>query len=261
MDRRFAREDDPVDERLAAYRDIGNHEALRARGLFVAEGRFVVKRLIEDHRFDVESILVTPAARAMLAATFSQTQAPLFVCAPELLNSITGFNFHRGCLALARRPPVASGLEALCGMNRVLVLEGVGNPDNIGGIFRSAFALGAGGVVLDDRSADPLYRKAIRTSMAATLRVPFARAPLTDALPLLRANGFQLIALTPSRDAVDVRDVKPSSKIALLLGSEGRGLSREALDDSDVRARIPVEAAADSLNVVVAAGIALHALR
>jgi tRNA G18 (ribose-2'-O)-methylase SpoU len=253
--------DDWGDERIAAYRDIGNHEALRARGLFVAEGRLVVKRLIEDDRFDVESILVTPAARVMLSATFSQTRARVFVCAPELVNSITGFNFHRGCLALARRPAVEPGVDALYGTNRLLVLEGVGNPDNVGGMFRSAFALGAAGVVLDDRSADPLYRKAIRTSMAATLRVPFARAPLMDALPLLRANGFQLIALTPSADAVDVRDVKPSAKIALLLGSEGGGLSREALHYADLRARIAIDAAADSLNVSVAAGIALHALR
>jgi tRNA G18 (ribose-2'-O)-methylase SpoU len=156
---------------------------------------------------------------------------------------------------------VEPGVDALYGTNRLLVLEGVGNPDNVGGMFRSAFALGAAGVVLDDRSADPLYRKAIRTSMAATLRVPFARAPLMDALPLLRANGFQLIALTPSADAVDVRDVKPSAKIALLLGSEGGGLSREALHYADLRARIAIDAAADSLNVSVAAGIALHALR
>ena len=252
--------EDPADERIAPYRDVGNHDALRARGMFVAEGRFVVQRLLEDGRFTVDSVLVTPAAHAGLASTLAASGVPVIVCVPDVLNAVTVYNFHRGCLALARRPVTEPDVESLCAARRVLVVEGVGNPDNIGGIFRSALALGGGGIVLDDRSGDPLYRKAIRTSMAATLRVPFARAPLTHALPALRANGFQLIALTPSAGAVDVREVLPAPKVALLLGAEGDGLSKEALGSADVRARIVIDASADSLNVAVAAGIALHAL-
>jgi tRNA G18 (ribose-2'-O)-methylase SpoU len=162
---------------------------------------------------------------------------------------------------LARRPLTEPDVEELCVARRLLVLEGVGNADNIGGIFRSALALGAGGVVVDQRCGDPLYRKAIRTSMAATLRVPFARAPLARALPALRENGFHIVALTPSADAVDVRDLRCATKVALLLGAEGEGLSAGTLGYADARARIPVDAAADSLNVAVAASIALYALR
>jgi tRNA G18 (ribose-2'-O)-methylase SpoU len=122
---------------------------------------------------------------------------------------------------------------------RLLALEGVGNPDNIGGIFRVALALGAGGILLDAASGDPFYRKAIRTSMGASLRVPFARvASLPDAARALKAAGFTIVALTPAADAVDLAAVRPSGRALLLLGSE-----------------------ADSLNVTVAAGIALHALR
>jgi len=253
--------DDPADERIAAYRHVGDHEALRARGLFVAEGRLVVQRLLEDGRFAVESVLVTPAAQASLGAVLDASRAPVLVCPATVLNAVTGYNFHRGCLALARRPAAPESVQALCGADRLLVLEGVGNPDNVGGIFRSALALGAGGIVLDERSGDPLYRKAIRTSMAATLRVPFARAPLSDALAIMRSHGFQLLALTPSPDAGDVRDVIPAAKTALLLGAEGGGLSNDALDSADIRVRIPIDAAADSLNVAVAAGIAMHSLR
>lgn len=252
--------EDPADGRIAPYRDVGNHEALRARGLFVAEGRFVVQRLLEDRRFTVESVLLTPAAHARLASILATSAVAVIVCAPDVLNAVTGYNFHRGCLALARRPVSGRDVESMCTARRMLVVEGVGNPDNVGGIFRSALALGAGGVVLDDGSGDPLYRKAIRTSMAATLRVPFARAPLMRALPILRANGFQLIALTPSAGAVDLRELVPAPRAALLLGAEGDGLSNEALEYADVCARIVIDPAADSLNVAVAAGIALHAL-
>jgi tRNA G18 (ribose-2'-O)-methylase SpoU len=255
------RVDDPADERLAPYRDVGAHEALRARGLFVAEGRLVVRRLLEDGRFAVESVLATPAAHASLATTFDETGVPAIVCAPDVLQSVTGYDFHRGCLALARRPVTLPDVGALCGARPLLVLEGVGNPDNIGGIFRSALALGAGGVVIDEGCGDPLYRKAIRTSMAATLRVPFARAPLARALPALRENGFHIVALTPSADAADVRDLRGVPRVALLLGAEGDGLSAGTLACADARARIPVDAAADSLNVAVAASIALYALR
>lgn len=229
--------------------------------MFVAEGRLVVQRLLEDGRFAVESILVTPAAHDRLRATLARATAPVLVAPPEVLNAVAGFNFHRGCLALARRPEEPRSLTHLLHATRLMVLERVGNPDNIGGIFRAALALGAGGVLLDEYSADPLYRKAIRTSMAATLRVPFARMPMSDAIVELHANGFLLIGLTPGPDAVDISAVPRSQKMALLLGSEGEGLSPDVLAGSDVRARISIEARADSLNVAMAAAIALYAFR
>jgi tRNA G18 (ribose-2'-O)-methylase SpoU len=261
VSREIGRVERPDDERIAAYRDVGHPEALAARGVFVAEGRLVVQRLVQDGRFAIESVLVTPAAYERLASAFEPVPAPVLICAPAVLHDVTGFDFHRGCLAIARRPSSDASRAELFGADRLLVLEGVGNPDNVGGIFRVALALGAGAVLLDERSGDPLYRKAIRTSMAATLRVPFARMAIAAAIAQLGASGFETVALTPAPDAIDVSDVPRAPKIALLLGSEGGGLSNETLALAGIRARIPIEAIADSLNVAVAAAIALYALR
>ena len=148
------------------------------------------------------------------------------------------------------------------GERRLLALERVGNPDNVGGLFRVALALGAGGVLLDEDSADPLYRKAIRTSMAASLRVPFTRvADWPSALDVLRGRGHLLVALTPAADAAPLDEVPRDRPLVLLLGAEGDGLRAGTRAFADLRARIPVDALADSLNVVIAAGIALHSLR
>ncbi len=247
---------------LAAYRDVGDHAALERAGLFVAEGRLIVQRLLEDGRFRVHSVVVTPPAAAALASTFeNRPDITVLVCNPELLHEITGFDFHRGCLALARRKERGDELALA---TTILALEGVGNPDNIGGLFRSAFALGVDGILLDPATGDPLYRKAIRTSMGSTLRVPYARATTWPGeLDALRARGFQVIALTPHPDAVslDAVDVTATMRIILLVGSEGAGLGSDAMRASDMKVRIPLNPRADSLNVVVAASIALHALR
>lgn len=251
------------DPRVADYAHVGDAEWLRAHGLFVAEGRLVVRRLIEDARFEVASVLVTPAARAALGEILDATGCTVYVCGQEDLNALAGFNFHRGCLALGHRRQ-GTGLDALLEARVLVALEEVGNPDNVGGIFRSALALGAGGVVLDARSADPLYRKAIRTSMGASLRLPFAQVEQwPSALGRLREAGYQILAFTPSGDAGDLSSVmrRGGERLALLFGSEGEGLSAAALEAAHQRIRIPIDPASDSLNVSVAAGIALHALR
>ena len=259
MNQRIADASDPA---IAPYRDVGDHAALEHRGLFVAEGRLVVERLLADARFAVHSILLThTAAKAMAPILETVDDARVYACEPSVLQAITGFNFHRGCLALAYRatpflPSVFSSVP------RLLALEGVSNPDNVGGLFRVALALGAGGVLLDPKSADPLYRKAIRTSMGAALRVPFARIdPWPAGLDDVRSNAI-VIALTPDPGAISVDDYtpEPRRRLILLLGAEGPGLSSEAMRYADVRLRIPVRPEADSLNVVVAGGIALHAL-
>jgi tRNA G18 (ribose-2'-O)-methylase SpoU len=249
---------------LTPYRDVGNPAALERRGLFVAEGRLVVERLIAARaRFSIESIVVTPAAAAALGELLDRAgDIAVHVCEPSLLERITGFNFHRGCLGLARRPP-AMPLTSFARARRLLALERVGNPDNVGGLLRVALALGGDGVLLDPASGDPLYRKAIRTSMGAALRVPFAYVdPWPGGLDEIR-GGAQVVALTPDRAAMSIDEyaVEPDGRLILLLGSEGHGLSDAAMRYADVRLRIPVAPAADSLNVVVAAGIALHALR
>jgi len=249
---------------LAPYREVGDPAALERRGLFVAEGRLVVERLIAERpRFPIESIVVTPAAAAALGEVLDRAgDIPVHVCEPPLLEAITGFDFHRGCLALARRPSAAP-LTSFARARRLLALERVGNPDNVGGLFRAALALGGDGVLLDQGSGDPLYRKAIRTSMGAALRLPFARVdPWPSGLDEVRGDAH-VVALTPDPAAIsiDAYAFEPDRRLILLLGSEGDGLSAAAMRYADVRLRIPIAPAADSLNVVVAAGIALHALR
>lgn len=257
--------DDVTDPRLAPYRAVGDPAALERDGLFVAEGRLVVERLLEDGRFRMHSVAVTPAAAAALEHVFSaRPDVAIYVCEPAALQAITGFDFHRGCLALAHRPREPIPLSTLSHATRVLALDGVGNPDNVGGLFRSAFALGVDGVILNAATADPLYRKAIRTSMAGTLRVPFLRLdPWIDGLEALRTGGFQIVALTPHPDAVPLSDYaeRAGDRLVLVVGSEGFGIAPDSMARADVSVRIPVDPRADSLNVVTAAAIALYALK
>jgi len=249
------------DPRLAPYRHVADPAWLRAQGLFVAEGRLIVERLIESGHA-IESLLLTPAARDALGAALLE-RCPVYVAPPSVVNRLTGINFHRGCLAIARRFP-ARDLDAFAHAERLVILEGVGNPDNVGGIFRSAAALGAGGILLGPGTGDPLYRKAIRTSMGAALRVPFAAvAPWPDALAHVRAIGFRIAALSPI-GALTIEQfastVTAGARIALMAGAEGPGLSGAALSAADETVRIPVDARSDSLNVVVAVSIALERL-
>lgn len=257
----IARLDDP---RVEAYTHVGDPRWLQSHNLFVAEGRFVVRRLLEERRFPVHSLLLTPTAYAGLADAVTDERTPVYICDQQALNALTGFNFHRGCLAIAERGHASVPLESLFDQAVLVGLEGVGNPDNVGGVFRNALALGAGGVLLDSASADPLYRKAIRTSMGAALRVRFARLEDWPAgLERCRAAGFTIAALTPAADAIDIQSLassRPPGSLLLLAGHEGHGLSEAAIAASDVRCRIPIDPRSDSLNVAVAVGIALAML-
>ncbi len=216
-----------------------------------------------DRGFEIVSMLVTSAALQGLSDVVSDSSPwPVYVCAQPIVRDVTGFNFHRGCLALVRRDSIATTLDGIPASRRLLALEGVGNPDNVGGLFRVAAALGVGGVLLDRTCADPLYRKAIRTSMGAALRVPFAR--LDDwalGLDALRERGYRLVALTPDPSAVPIAELASAQPLVLMAGAEGSGLKPATLGFADVRARIPMDPEADSLNVVVATAIALYQLR
>jgi tRNA G18 (ribose-2'-O)-methylase SpoU len=253
------RKDDP---RLEAYRHVGDPQWLLGRGLFVAEGRIVVERLLRQRTCPLTSVLVTRAALEALAPAFPG-DLTVFVAEPSIVHDITGFNFHRGCLALAARPQ-KSALSAFADAGLLVVLEGVSNPDNVGGIFRSAAALGAEGVVLDPSCGDPLYRKAIRTSMGAVLSLPFATIePWPEGISALRRMGFTTVALAPA-GAVTVYDLAATlasgTRVALMAGAEGSGLTAPALAEADVAVRIPIDPRRDSLNVVVAVSIALHCI-
>src|SRR5258706_7139995 len=256
------------DPRVAEYRDIGDHDRLVAQGLFVGEGRLVVERLIDD-RFRLRSLLLNRAAFTALEPRLQTLprETTTFICATEDFEALTGYPIHRGCLALAERPAPRLFDELLMRARSLVLLEDVGNADNVGGIFRNAAAFGAGAIVLSHGCADPLYRKAIRTSMAATLRVPFAVVPFADlwtaALTRVRVAGFEIVALTLGDEAIDFDEFTRGARtgpIALLAGAEGPGRTAEAEALADVRVKIPIRSAVDSLNVSVAAGIALHRL-
>jgi len=255
---RIDRADDP---RAGDYAHVADPGWLRDRGLFVAEGRLVVQRLLAAGRFRIRSLFVTPAA---LAALVPGDDLHVLVAEQPVLNAITGFNFHRGCLALAERPPDAA-LESVASATRLLALEGVANPDNVGGLFRVAAAFGVDGILLDPASGDPLYRKAIRTSMAAALTVPFVRlADWPAGLRSLKRAGFTVVALTPHSEARPLAEFAGgcrAARLVVLVGAEGAGLSDAAMGVADARVKIPIAAHVDSLNVTVAAGIALSHLR
>ena len=243
---------------------MGDPLWLRGQGLFVAEGRLVVSRLVALGRFEVCSILVNAAAYAAMRDVLEPAAADVYLCADGLLRRVTGFNFHRGCLALARRP-APTPEERLHGAATLLALEGVGNPDNVGGLFRTGAAFGVDGLLLNGSSGDPFYRKAIRTSMGATLRLPFARAAdWPAALAAMQRAGFVLLALTPHADASPLAEVArallPAARLLIAVGSEGDGLASDTLRRADVRVRIPIRDDVDSLNVTVAAGAALERL-
>jgi len=255
---------DPRDPRIADYAHVGDHAWLRAHGLFVAEGRLLVRRLLASGRFPLRSILLTPAGLGDFGAAID-TDAPVYLAERDVLDQITGIDFHRGCLALAARP--AGGDEApadrFAEADLLLAIEAVGNPDNVGGLFRVASAFGADGVLLDPASGDPFYRKAVRTSMGAVLNLPFQRvSPWPSALEDFKAMEFEIVALTPAADAGTLDDFVRESHgpLIVMVGAEGPGLSDLALRAADARVRIPISPGVDSLNVTVAAGIALSRL-
>jgi tRNA G18 (ribose-2'-O)-methylase SpoU len=248
---------DPADSRLAPYRDLRDGGLAARRGLFVAEGRPLVRRLLAGGRFRTHSVLATePMAEALQDVVDG---VPVYVVDETTIRSVVGFPFHRGCLALGERAgPVA--IEPLLASRRLVVLERVTNPDNIGAVFRNAAALGADGVLLSPGCGDPLYRKAIRVSMGAALRLPFATSTGWPAdLDRLRARGFTLVALTPDGD-VDVASLH-AERIAVILGAEGDGVSPAVRDIADAWVAIPMAPGDHSLNVAVACAIALHRLR
>jgi len=251
---------------IAGYADVGNPKELRRRGLFVAEGRLVVRRLLEGRRFRVASVLVSETARAALADVIDAQAGALdvFVAPPRVMSEIAGYNVHRGCLALAERPSAEPQMDGILrDRDLLVVLERVVDADNVGASFRNAAAFGAA-VLLSPGCCDPFYRKAVRTSQAAVLTVPFATLePWPAALGRLRQAGFAVAALTTSPQAVTlagfVHDRPP--RLALVLGTEGSGLTADAIGQANVLVRIPIDPAVDSLNVATAAAVAMARVR
>ena len=252
-----------ADSRLEAYRSVRDPDLARRLGLFVAEGRLVVERLIAHRPELIQSVLVSPSAAQALHRQLSGLAAPVYLAPSAELEAVTGFSFHQGCLALAYRPPPLSFDNISAFADLVLVLESLTNVDNVGSAFRTAAAFGAA-VVLSPTCSDPFYRKAIRTSMAAVLTVPSARLPAwPDGLDMVRGAGYTVVALSPD-GPVTLQEFAANPlrarRLAVVVGSEGRGLSLAVERYAEARLRIPVQPDVDSLNVGVAIGIALSRL-
>jgi tRNA G18 (ribose-2'-O)-methylase SpoU len=252
---------DPDDERIADYRALTDVE-LRTRwepphGLFIAEGELVLRRALRAG-YALRSVLVDGKRVAEVADLVDGT-APVYAATQDVLERATGFHVHRGVLASFRRRELPAAAEVLAAAHRVVVLEDVNNHTNLGAIFRCAAGLGFDAVLLSPSCADPLYRRSVRVSMGEVFAVPYARlAPWPDELATVRAAGFSLLALTPAADALPIQRLpaRLRHRPALLLGAEGAGLSRVAMEAADARVVIPMRAGVDSLNVAAAAAVA-----
>ncbi|MGH6987518.1 MAG: TrmH family RNA methyltransferase [Caulobacteraceae bacterium] len=255
---------DPADSRLAPFHHVRERDLCGRGGGFIAEGKLVLAALAESRLHTAEALLIARERLGGLADLLArfETHTPVYIAPREVMDEIVGFPIHRGVLGLGRRG-MSIGPEALlasAGVRAlVLVLIGVSNHDNMGGLFRNAAAFGAAGVLLDPTACDPLYRKAIRVSAGHALKVPFARlSPGEDPMALLEAAGFEAFALSP-RAATPLSAIARPARAALILGPEGEGLPPSLLTRCE---SIGIEMAprVDSLNVSTAAGIALHHL-
>lgn len=258
------RGDDP---RLRDYTELTDVTRRRLRepeeGIYIAESVKVIERaLAAGHR--PRSVLVLEKWIPEITPLLEGFDIPVFVGPTDLLEEITGFVMHRGALASMHRPTPAPVAELLRDARRVVVLEDIVDHTNVGAIFRAVAGLGADAVLVTPRCADPLYRRAVRVSMGATLQIPWTRIGEWDeAAPQLREAGFAIAALALSETAVDLATfaADPPDRVALVLGTEGDGLSRAALAAADTVVTIPMDRGIDSLNVAAASAVALWSLR
>jgi tRNA G18 (ribose-2'-O)-methylase SpoU len=260
---------DPADPRIAGFANIRERDLRRNEGRFIAEGTVVLRMLAEaDKRpgsgFSVEAVLLLENRLDGLGDVLSafRDDVPVYVADKTVMNAIAGFDIHRGVLALGIRSTGQTAQQLLASLPEnalVVAAAGIANHDNIGSIFRNAAAFGADAVLLDGECCDPLYRKAIRVSVGAVLKVPYAMTPSAgELISALHDHEFALWGLSP-RGATDLRNIEASLRMALLTGTEGEGLPQDIM--SSIRtARIAQAPGLDSLNAATATGIALHAI-
>jgi tRNA G18 (ribose-2'-O)-methylase SpoU len=272
---------DPADPRLAAYVGLTDAQLRRAieapdpdapvdHGSFIVEGHLAIEALVASP-YPVRSLLVSESQSERLAPVVIDLDpsVPMFVAPQDVVEATVGFRLHRGVVACAARLARVDPTRLVEGARRVLVIEGVNDHENLGGLFRNAAAFGVDAVLLDPTTADPLYRRSVRVSLGHVLRVPFGRlAPWPEALGVLHQAGFETVALTPDPAAAPIEDAAAglaahdqAPPLALVLGAEGPGLSAAVRRASDRQVRIPMAPGVDSLNVATAAAVALHALR
>ncbi|MFF1441623.1 TrmH family RNA methyltransferase [Streptomyces sp. NPDC058295] len=280
--------EDPDDPRLRDYTGLTDVELRRKRepaeGLFIAEGEKVIRRA-KDAGYEMRSMLLSAKWVDVMRDVIDEIPAPVYAVSPELAERVTGYHVHRGALASMQRKPLPAAAELLQAARRTVVPGRVGDhpvepPDdagqrvavfegfvdhaNLGAAFRSAAALGIKAILLSPDCADPLYRRAIKVSMGAVFSVPYARFDAWPAgLDVVRDAGYDILAMTPDEKATPLDELSPArfEKSAILLGSEGHGLSTYALRAADEWVRIPMSAGIDSLNVAAASAVAFYATR
>lgn len=259
MDRTFI--SDPNDPRLDDIRDL-NKSDKSGEGLVIAEGHLVVSRLVESP-FPVRCLVGFANKIDQYVEAYGEPGCPVYEVDRDTLAQVAGFDMHRGLVAAADRAPLPAVGDVVAKAHTVVVLEGVGDHENIGSIFRNAAGLGVDAVLLGSGAADPLYRRSVRVSMGHVLRLPFARleggyTTWQRSLDVLREAGFRLVSLTPGGDTHIADAVAGAEKVALLVGAEGPGLTEHAMRATDVRASIPMAQHTDSLNVATAAAVAFY---
>jgi tRNA G18 (ribose-2'-O)-methylase SpoU len=265
---RIERVEELSDPRVADYRNVRDPELCRDAGLFMAEGRLNVQRLLERGRYRVRSLFLTETGLEAMHSVLRAhaRELPIYVADSAVLNGVVGYNMHRGCLAAGERGPTPLARESFeragAGPRLWVALEALANADNVGGIFRTAHAFGAEGVLLASGCVDPLYRKSIRVSMGAALELPFEVADdLPGALSRMAKAGFRTLGLCvgPGASPLEAwRIAGPDEAVVLVVGNEGRGLSDAALSACSEHVAISMATGVDSLNANMAAGIALH---
>ncbi|MFF0169095.1 TrmH family RNA methyltransferase [Streptomyces prasinus] len=286
--------EDPDDPRLHDYTGLTDVELRRKRepaeGLFIAEGEKVIRRA-KDAGYEMRSMLLSAKWADVMRDVIDELPAPVYVVSPEIAERVTGYHVHRGALASMQRAPLPAVAELLHTTGRVVMESGDDHPGigampasgpqddagqriaifegfvdhaNLGAAFRSAAALGIRGILLSPDCADPLYRRAIKVSMGAVFSVPHARFDAwPTGLDVVREAGYDILAMTPDEKAtpLDRLDPKRFERCAIMLGSEGHGLSTYALRAADEWVRIPMSAGIDSLNVAAASAVAFYATR
>jgi tRNA G18 (ribose-2'-O)-methylase SpoU len=259
---------DASDQRIDDYvrlRDVNLRRHLESeRGLFIAEGEKVIRRALEAG-FQPRSFLLAERWLQSLSDLLDDhPEAPIYLVTERLAEEITGFHVHRGALASLHRQQLHT-VDDLLRLDRLVVLEDVVDHTNVGAILRSAAGLGWQGALLSPRSADPLYRRAIKVSMGSVFSLPWARlADWGDAISMLNDHGFTTVALALTDDAEDLDRVRQQlvgqPKIAIMVGTEGAGLSKRWIDQARIVGRIPMQAGIDSLNVAAATAVACYVL-
>ncbi len=260
-----------ADSRLSDYShqtDVALRKAVGSEhGLYLAESALVLERaLLAGHR--PRSVLALGSAvdeaRSLVSTLEQADEIPIFSGPDELLAELTGYVLHRGLIAAMQRPALPTVEALLLDARRIVILENVADPTNVGAIFRSVAAIGADAVLVTPRCSDPFYRRAIRVSMGTVLQVPWTRltGDWTEARTVLATSGFHIAALALEPGAVSLREfaARAPARVALVLGAEAEGLTPEALAAADTIVQIPMAHGIDSLNVAASAAVAMYAL-